>query len=171
MNQGEIFEIRKYAFNNNLFSEFQNFHYAKSLWPIVYILSDGNRKEAYVGETTDTYSRMSSHLRSDEKNTLTAVHLISSDKFNKSATLDIESNLIKYISGDGQYSLINGNIGLANHNYYQKNEVYWHIFNSIWEKLRGEGLAKHSIEFINNSDLFKYSPYKSLNHDQKQSLL
>jgi hypothetical protein len=58
-----------------------------------------------------------SSLKNNIKNKLSAVHLISSERFNKSATLDIESNLIKYISGDGQYKLINGNIGLANHNY------------------------------------------------------
>jgi hypothetical protein len=167
----DSFQIRSYDFDSNMFDEFQNNHYAKNLWPIVYILSDGKSKEAYVGETTDTYSRMSNHLKNEKKNKLTAVHLISSQKFNKSATLDIESNLIKYISADGQYKLMNGNIGLANHNYYQKQEIYWEIFKSIWSGLRSEGVTKHSIEHINNSDLFKYSPYKSLTKDQIQGLL
>ncbi len=171
MSLNNQFEILKYNFNSNLFDEFQNVHYAKDLWPIVYILSDGNIKEVYVGETTDTYARMSSHLKSNAKNKLTSVHLITSEKFNKSATLDIESNLIKYIAGDGQYKLINGNIGLANHNYYQKKEIYWDIFKSIWDKLRAEGISSHSIEYIDNSDLFKYSPYKSLTHEQKSGLL
>lgn len=165
------FIINRYDFNSNLFNEFQNLHYTKDLWPIVYILSDGSIKKAYVGETTDAFARMSSHLRNEDKKKLTAVHLITSEKFNKSATLDIESNLIKYITGDGQYKLINGNIGLANHNYYQKKEVYWDVFESIWDKLRAEGIVKHSIAFINNSDLFKYSPYKSLSNDQKSGLL
>jgi len=171
MSLNNVFEVKRYNFNSNLFNEFQNLHYAKDLWPIVYILSDGSIKEAYVGETTDTYSRMNSHLKSNAKNKLTAVHLISSEKFNKSATLDIESNLIKYISGDGQYKLINGNVGLANHNYYQKKEVYWDIFKSIWDKLRAEGISKHSIEYIDNSDLFKYSPYKTLTQEQRSGLL
>lgn len=165
------FEVKRYDFNSSLINEFQNLHYAKDLWPIVYILSDGTFKEAYVGETTDTYSRMNTHLKSNAKNKLTTVHLITSEKFNKSATLDIESNLIKYISGDGQFRLINGNIGLANHNYYQKNEVYWDIFKSIWHKLRAEGISKHSIEHIDNSDLFKYSPYKTLTKEQRSGLL
>ena len=171
MSLNNAFEIKRYDFNSNLFTEFQNLHYAKDLWPIVYILSDGTIREAYVGETTDTYSRMNSHLKSNAKNKLTAVHLITSEKFNKSATLDIESNLIKYISGDGQYKLINGNIGLANHNYYQKKELYWDIFKSIWDKLRAEGVSKHSIEYIDNSDLFKYSPYKTLTNEQRSGLL
>ncbi len=171
MNLSNVFEVQRCDFDSNLFNAFQNIHSAKDLWPIVYILSDGNIKEAYVGETTDTYARMSSHLKSNAKNKLTSVHIITSEKFNKSATLDIESNLIKYISGDGQYRLINGNIGLANHNYYQKKEVYWSIFKSIWDKLRAEGISKHSIEYIDNSDLFKYSPYKTLSDEQKKGLL
>ncbi|MHA8087332.1 DNA/RNA helicase domain-containing protein [Aquirufa sp. Wall-65K1] len=171
MSLNNVFEVKRYDFNSNLFNEFQNLHYAKDFWPIVYILSDGAIKEAYVGETTDTYARMTSHLKSNAKNKLSSVHLITSEKFNKSATLDIESNLIKYISGDGQYKLINGNGGLANHNYYQKKEVYWDIFKSIWDKLRAEGVSKHSIDYIDNSDLFKYSPYKTLTSEQRSGLL
>ena len=165
------FEIRRYDFNSNLLDDLSNIHYAKDLWPIVYILSDGQIKLAYVGETTDTYARLTTHLANDAKNRLSIVHLIASEKFNKSATLDIESNLIKYISGDGQYRLLNGNVGLANHNYYQKKEVYWDIFKAIWNKLRYEGLSKHSIDYIDNSDLFKYSPYKSLTGEQRSGLL
>ena len=170
MSLNNAFTVKRYDFNSNLFNEFQNSHYAKDLWPLVYILSDGSIMEAYVGETTDAYARMTSHLKSNVKNKLTAVHLITSERFNKSATLDIESNLIKYISGDGQYKLINGNIGLANHTYYEKKE-YWEIFKTIWDNLRTEGIAKHPIDYIDNSDLFKYSPYKTLTSDQKSGLL
>jgi len=165
------FEVKRYDFSSNLYNEIHNLHYAKDLWPIVYILSDGAIKEAYVGETTDTYSRMSIHLNNNTKKKLTAVHLITSKVFNKSATLDIESNLIKYLAADGQYKLINGNIGLANHNYYQKKEVYWDIFKCIWDELRADGVSKHSIEYIDNSDLFKYSPYKNLTDEQRNGLL
>lgn len=171
MNHNLDFSVNSYDFNSNVFTEFQNIHFAKDLWPIIYILSDGNIKEAYVGETTDTFARMNSHLKNNAKNKLTTVHLITSEKFNKSATLDIESNLIKYISGDGHYKLLNANIGLANHNYFQKKEIYWGIFRSIWDKLRAEGLSKHSIDYIDNSDLFKYSPYKSLTTEQRDGLL
>lgn len=163
-------KVNHYDFENSLFDSFNTNHFAKDLWPVVYILSDGKTKMAYVGETTDAYSRMSTHLKHNKKSKLTSVHLITSEKFNKSATLDIESNLIKYMSGDNVYKLLNGNLGLANHNYYQKKEVYWVIFNSIWNKLRSEGIAKHSIEHIDNSDLFKYSPYKSLTNEQSQGL-
>lgn len=163
-------KINHYDFENSLFENFSTNHFAKDLWPLVYILSDGETKIAYIGETTDAYSRMSAHLKNQKKSKLTSVHLITSEKFNKSATLDIESNLIKYISGDNVFKLLNGNLGLANHNYYQKKEVYWDIFNSVWNQLRAEGITKHSIEYIDNSDLFKYSPYKSLTTEQSQSL-
>jgi len=164
------FVISSYSFNSKLFDELHNQHYAKNNWPVVYILSDGTAKEAYVGETSDTFARLATHLKNNAKNKLTSVRLVTSDRFNKSATLDIESNLIKYISGDGQYKLLNLNLGLANHQFYEKLK-YWSMFRSLWDKLRAEGLTKHSIEHIDNSDLFKYSPYKSLATEQKQGLM
>ena len=163
-------KINHYDFENSLFENFSTNHFAKDLWPIVYILSDENSKTAYVGETTDAYSRMGTHLKHKTKSKLTSVHLITSERFNKSATLDIESNLIKYMSGDNKFTLLNGNLGLANHNYYQKKEVYWDIFNTIWNQLRAVGISKHSLKYIDNSDLFKYSPYKSLTKEQSQGL-
>jgi len=166
-----VFELRHYEFTPDLPSQLNNNHYASNSWPIVYIISNEKKKEAYIGETTDTLKRVEAHLRNGEKAKLTSIHLITSPKFNKSATLDIESNLIKYLSGDGKFKLLNATIGLANHNYYQKKEVYWDIFNSIWNSLRSQGVAKHSIQQINNSDLFKYSPYKSLTKEQQSVLV
>lgn len=168
MNQ---FEVKQYEFTSDVLLGLNDNFYAKNYWPLVYILSDEKVKEAYIGETTDVTARMAVHLKSEGKKKLTTVHFISSDKFNKSATLDIESNLIRYISADGNYKLLNGNVGLANHSYYQKKELYWDMFTSIWNGLRAEGVTKHSIEYIDNSDLFKYSPYKSLTADQQEGLM
>jgi DUF2075 family protein/SOS-response transcriptional repressor LexA/predicted GIY-YIG superfamily endonuclease len=137
---------------------------------VVYIITDGKVKQAYIGETTDTFNRMATHLKNGDKNKLSEVHIVTSNTFNKSATLDIESNLIRYFSGDGKYKLLNGNVGLANHNYYQKPQ-YWEIFKTIWDQLRAKGVAQHSLDHIDNSDLFKYSPYKSLSLDQRRSLM
>lgn len=163
--------VKRYDFDSQIFDEFNSLHYAKDLWPLVYILSDNKSKEAYIGETTDAYARMKSHLKNDKKKKLTVVHLVTSEKFNKSATLDIESNLIKYIAGDGQFKLLNGNLGIANHEYYQKREVYKGIFKNVWNELRSQGITTHSLEHIDNSDLFKYSPYKTLMPEQKVGLL
>ena len=162
--------IQRFDFNRALLDTVVKNHFARDLWPIVYLLSDGKKKQAYVGETADAAARMSTHLSNSAKNKLSIIHLIMSELFNKSATLDIESNLIQYMTGDGEYQLLNGNLGLANHNYFQKNEVYRGIFKEIWDKLRAEGITKHSLEHIDNSDLFKYSPYKALSADQKAGL-
>ena len=163
------FKIERHSFEIENIEAIEN-HYANNLWPIVYVLSDDIIKEAYIGETTDTPNRLKTHLSNNKKNKLTTFRLITSDKFNKSVTLDIESLLIKYISGDGQYRLLNGNLGIANHNYYQKKDIYWDVFKNIWNELRKSGLVKHSLKHIDNSDLFKYSPYKNLTEEQKNGL-
>lgn len=165
------FQIQHHSFDSILQERIRQNSYISDLWPLVYIISDDHHMEAYVGETTDAVSRMFTHLKHDEKKRLSTVHLITSEVFNKSATLDIESNLIRYFSGDGKYNLLNGNVGIANHTYYQKNEVYWEIFKKIWQRLRKEGLARNTIESIDNSDLFKYSPYKALTPEQTDGII
>ncbi|MCL7943920.1 DNA/RNA helicase domain-containing protein [Marinobacter sp. ATCH36] len=171
MTDPHLVEVNRYPFSNESLVDIQNNAYAGNSWPLVYILSDGGQKRAYVGETTDTLSRLSTHLKHNEKSLLTTVHLISSERFNKSATLDIESGLIKYMAADGKFHLMNGNLGLVDHNYYQKDELYTRVFRAAWDRLRAEGVARHSLESIDNSDVFKYSPYKSLSRDQRQGLL
>lgn len=164
-------EVNRYPFSQEALEELRDNAYASGSWPLVYVLSDEGRKEAYVGETTDAVTRMGAHLKHEAKRLLTTVHLISSECFNKSATLDIESSLIKYMAADGRFSLLNGNLGLIDHNYYQKNELYSSVFREAWDHLQSAGLVTHSLEYIDNSDVFKYSPYKSLSYDQRQSLL
>jgi hypothetical protein len=171
MNYQKLVEVSRYNFSADTLGDISNNAYASNHWPLVYILSGGIKKRAYVGETTDTLNRMNTHLKHIDKGQLTSVHLISSERFNKSATMDVESNLIKYMAADGKYSLLNGNLGLVDHNYYQKNDLYADIFKTVWNKLRGEGVVDHSLESIDNSDLFKYSPYKTLSFDQRQGLL
>lgn len=168
MIDNQNFFIERFDFTydtvENLTGEF-----VTDLWPVVYVLSDENSKEVYVGETTDTSMRLKTHLKNRKKNKLSIFYLISSDSFNKSVTLDIESLLIKYISADGQYQLLNGNLGIANHTYYQKNH-YWNVFEEVWNGLITQGVCKHSLENLDNSDLFKYSPYKSLSFEQMKGL-
>lgn len=171
MNYNQDFEINKIEFNNNGLNSIQLQYFVADNWPIVYILNNEGVKQAYVGETTDTNSRMFSHLQSQSKNHLKEAHFISSKKFNKSATLDIESNLIKYLHADGKFKLLNGNLGLVNHSYYQRDEYYSSLFREIWNSLISKGIAKHSLEHISNSDLFKYSPYKTLSLDQRKNLM
>lgn len=171
MSHSHLVEVNRYRFSAEALTEVQTDAYAANNWPLVYILSDGKSSRAYVGETTDAVARLSTHLKHPQKQSLSTVHLVSSERFNKSATLDIESSLIKYMSADGAFKLLNGNLGLSDHNYYQRDELYSKIFREAWDKLRSHGIAKRSIEAIDNSDVFKYSPYKSLSSDQQQGLI
>lgn len=160
------FSIQQYPFDHTLESNIIENHRDFLNWPLVYFLEENKTKEAYVGETTDVINRLKTHSKTEKKQKLSTVNLILSDKFNKSATLDVESNLIKYISADGMYSLQNGNLGISNHQFYQQKEVYWEQFKNIWSELQSMGIARRSLGDIDNSDLFKYSPYKSLSKEQ-----
>ena len=132
-------------------------------WPIVYIIN--NNEEAYIGETTDASIRANQHLTNETRRKLDKISIIGDDTFNKSSILDLESFLIKYMSADKRFKLQNGNGGLKNHNYYQK-KMYETKFREIWLQLKTKGLVKHDLKQIANSDLFKFSPYKSLTTDQ-----
>jgi len=171
MSQTDLVEVNRYRFSAEALTEIEANAYAANNWPLVYILSDGIAGRAYIGETTDTITRLGTHLQHPQKQSLTTAHLVTSERFNKSATLDIESSLIKYMAADGRFKLLNGNLGLSNHNYYQKSELYSKIFRETWDRLRGHGIAENSLEGIDNSDVFKYSPYKSLSADQQQGLI
>lgn len=172
MNYNQDFEINHISFDNAGLNSLQSKYFVTGNWPIVYILNDNDESIAYVGETVDTNSRILAHLQNPAKGHLKEAHLISSNKFNKSATLDIESNLIKFLHAEGKYRLLNGNLGLVNHSYFQRNEYYNELFRGgIWNKLISNGIAQHSLDHISNSDLFKYSPYKTLSPDQRKNLM
>ncbi|WP_409524203.1 DNA/RNA helicase domain-containing protein [Nitrincola sp. MINF-07-Sa-05] len=164
-------EVQRFPFSREALDDLRDNAFATGSWPLVYILSDEKQLQAYIGETTDALTRMSTHLKHDEKQLLTAVHLITSGYFNKSATLDVESMLIKYIAADGKYNLLNGNLGLVDHNYYQRGSLYDDVFREVWNRLIACGVVSRTLDYLDNSDVFKYSPYKSLSFDQRQGLL
>jgi DUF2075 family protein/DNA replication protein DnaC len=155
-------EIITFPFKKEDFDQIKKYKFGKN-WPVVYILE--NKKEIYIGQTTNAYYRSKQHFENLERKKLKDIHVITDEEFNISATLDIESWLIQYISADGQFILQNGNGGLKNHNYFDKIK-YKTKFEITWEKLREMGLVKNSLENLKNSDLFKYSPYKTLSEDQ-----
>lgn len=136
-------------------------------WPVTYIIY--NDEEAYVGETLDAVYRTRQHLAEPEHDMLNKICVITEDTFNKSVILDLESFLIKYMSADGRFRLQNGNAGVQDHNYYERKR-YNDDFQEVWRRLMDRGLVNRSLSDIENSDLFKYSPYKSLQHEQEQTL-
>lgn len=136
-------------------------------WPMLYILENG--KQAYIGESNHVKTRMNQHHSSEEKSIFDKVHFIYSKKFNQSVTFDYESKLIQYIVADELFEVTNKNSGIADKDYYDK-KIYDDKFYTLWNSLKREKLVKHSIEEIENSDLFKYSPYKELNDNQREAV-
>jgi DUF2075 family protein len=161
----------KYDFNKDSLSIIEQNTWVKNQWPLVYFIQHEGNKVAYVGESTNASQRFRNHLANQTKAAaFNKISIIGSDKFNKSATLDIESNLIQYLTAEGTYELQNGNFGLINHNYYQQ-DLYKDLFKEIWVKLLNKNVITKSLKDIENSELFKYSPYKALNEDQYNSVL
>lgn len=159
-------KINTFEYKEESFNKIRDFKYGSN-WPIVYIIEDGN--EAYIGETINAYNRSKEHYKINTRKKLKKIHIIGDNEFNKSATLDIESSLIEYMSADGKFLLQNGNMGLSNHNYFDR-EKYKSKFEVLWDKLQKINLAKNSLLHIQNSNIFKYSPYKSLSQDQESTV-
>lgn len=159
--------VKTFQYKKEKLGKIERYKYGQN-WPVVYILE--GKKEAYVGETINAYNRSKQHLTNQERKKLDTVHIIGDKAFNKSATLDIESLLIQYIAADGKYKLQNGNAGLTEHDYYDK-EKYLEIFEEVWEELREKDIVSKSITELRNSDIFKYSPYKALNDQQHEIVM
>ena len=147
-------------------------------WPVVYILDDDRDsghggphsfRDIYVGESLNAAGRLRQHLETPAKQHLRKIRVIFDDKFNKSVCLDLESYLIKMMAGDGHNWVLNRNNGITEANYYQR-ETYREDFRRIFDRLRGDGIFTRSIPEIENSDLFKLSPFKALTEDQAASV-
>ncbi|MFC5993890.1 DNA/RNA helicase domain-containing protein [Pseudonocardia hispaniensis] len=133
-------------------------------WPVVYAL-DGD-EQIYVGESLNVATRFRQHLASAEKRRLKGARVVLDPTFNKSVCLDLEAFLIQRLSGDGTYRVMNRNVGISDRDYYGRAD-YQKIFADIFEELRRDGLFSHSLPEIENSDLFKLSPFKALTEDQE----
>jgi len=154
----------------SLDKEISKNRWVQNQWPLIYIINNRKKKIAYVGETTDAVKRITNHLNNEERKKLNKIRIIGSDIFNKSATLDIEAQLIQHLSSEGTYELQNGNNGLTFHNYYQQH-LYKDLFKEIWKKLIQNKIVNRTLSEIQNSNLYKYSPYKSLNQEQFKSVI
>ena len=151
-------QIQSFPFEKSKLEQFKSYQFGLN-WPVVYI-QEGDR-EMYIGQTTNLYSRSKQHYENPDRTRLKKIHIITDEEFNMSSAYDFESLLIQYISADGVFKLQNGNGGLINHNYYEK-EKYLAKLETIWPRLQEKGLVKQDLPDIKNSEFFKYSPYKTL---------
>ncbi|MFC6292307.1 endonuclease [Macrococcus epidermidis] len=163
----EKVKINYYDFNTNVLPNIND--PVLDGYPIVYILNNNSANpEAYIGQTVQVKSRMKNHLKNKDRKKLDKMILIGHDKFNQSATYDIETNLINHFIADEKYKLQNKSqtAQQITHNYYDKSYYHSVIFDDIWDKLRQDGIVKHTIEDIRNRDVFKLSPFKELSEAQ-----
>jgi len=157
-----MYEIKKFAYKKESFTNLKKYRFGAN-WPIVYILEDG--REAYIGESVSAYKRANQQFERANRSKLNNMYIIADEEYNKSATLDIEALLIKYMSGDGKYLLQNANFGIQESDYYDR-ERYRAKFETIWKELQKLNIVENDLIQVENSDLFKYSPYKALSEDQ-----
>ncbi|HEY4479009.1 MAG TPA: DNA/RNA helicase domain-containing protein, partial [Candidatus Paceibacterota bacterium] len=155
-------QIQTFPFEKDKFDQLRSYHFGLN-WPVVYIQENGT--EMYIGQTTNVFSRSNQHYDNPDRARLKRIHVLTDEEFNMSAAYDFESLLIQYVSADGKYKLQNGNGGLINHNYYEK-EKYLAKLETVWPQLQDKGLVKQNLKDIKNSEFFKYSPYKALTEDQ-----
>ena len=162
-------EIKHYPFNKSgveklsVDSDIDTINWASS-WPTIYILS--NKKEVYVGESYKVKNRIEQHLQNKAREALQKIHILIDKEANKSYTLDTESFLIRYMAVDGTFTLQNGNHGLVNYDYYNKKLYHQKFRENVWPKLKELQLVSKNLQEIENSDLFKFSPYTSLSPNQ-----
>ena len=159
------FFIGEYSFNETGRMAVENEKYGKD-WPVVYLIH--NDKELYIGETQNAYKRFEQHLKNPDRKKLRTVNIVFDSEFNKSAVLDIEQYLIQLCGADQKYILQNLNGGQSEkHNYYQR-EKYINKIDQIWLELTKLGLTNNTLDDIQNTDLFKYSPYNTLTVEQNE---
>lgn len=157
------FEFREFDFERNSVANWALLDVKHKNWPVVYTIN--NARELYVGETTSASTRMVQHLRNEERRRLVRASVLINDTFNTSACKDLEAQLIRYFSADDQFIVQNIQPGMTEADYYQR-DYYQTVFHQVFERLRETGMLTRSIPELVNTDLFKYSPFKSLTAEQ-----
>jgi hypothetical protein len=88
------FRIERLPFDQGALQVWADADIRHKNWPVVYTLHGDS--DIYVGETTNAAGRVIQHLSTEDKKALRRVQIIFNDMFNKSACLDLESQLICY---------------------------------------------------------------------------
>ena len=169
------FEIGRLDFTPEAVKAWASLDHRNTNWPVVYVLDDAKRdgqvavrsglNDVYVGESRNAAARMRQHFDSSEKKHLRTIRVIVDETFNKSVCLDLESYLIRMLAGDGVYRVLNRNDGITEADYYDRDQ-YRESFLEVFDQLKRDGVFTRTIPEIENSDLFKLSPFKALTPDQ-----
>lgn len=161
-------DVKVYEFNEEGISSIELKEYSD--YPIVYILHTNQPKKhlAYIGQTVHAKRRMQEHFKNKERRQLEEIMIVAHERFNQSATYNIETNLINYFIADGKYVLQNKSqtVNSQMHDYYDKKYYNHKLFGKLWQFLKADGLVNDDLEVLRNRDVFKLSPYKELSEDQ-----
>lgn len=125
-----------------------------------------NKNQIYIGETSNLKTRLKDHEKTKSVFNFMSSRIIISPFFTKSSIYDIESRLINYIHADGKFKVINIKKDQSSHFYYLKDQVNKTLFEKIWEALKAKNLVSKTLTDVENSYLFKYSPFKELSENQ-----
>ena len=161
-------------------------------YPVVYVVNTDDcnvhtgHKEytVYVGETNNIQARTSQHLKADPKGRedwaelakrlnkdpeSVRQYLIGNPHFNKSLTLDVENRLMHYLLGSEAVRHLNNRRANAQGDYYTQDE-FDRIFSQIWLELHHQDPTLFPAEeIIQDSALFKASPFHQLSEEQIQA--
>lgn len=150
-------------------------------YPTVYIIENKkhkNKYRVYVGETNDIRQRTLEHLKVDskdenrkdwidlEKANDSKMYVIGHNHFNKSLTLDIENQLMLYLSSVPAIEKVNNRRNNFQSQYYTSNERD-KIFKLMWQKLHQSNEKLFPTEsLIKDTAIFKASPFHKLTNEQ-----
>jgi hypothetical protein len=92
---------------------------------------------------------MRDHLSNHERKSLEKMTFIIHEKFNQSATYNIETKLINYFLADERYKLQNKSQTAKSvmHNYYKKQYYNEELFTEIWNELLTRKIVDHSSQY------------------------
>lgn len=179
--------IKEYPYNSQGLKELEEGESREeskiiSRYPTVYVVNDKKKKKiysVYVGETNNIAKRTAQHLHDDPKSredwrelseSKTAkMYVIGHQHFNKSMTLDIENQLMLYLSSVENVKALYNRRSNDQDEYYPVNEVQ-DIFTQIWTQLHQKNSELFpAMDVLKDLAIFKASPFHKLTHEQLEA--
>lgn len=179
--------IKEYPYNNQGLKELEEGESREeskiiSRYPTVYVVNDKKKKKiysVYFGETNNIAKRTAQHLHDDPKSredwrelseSKTAkMYVIGHQHFNKSMTLDIENQLMLYLSSVENVKALYNRRSNDQDEYYPVNEVR-DIFTQIWTQLHQKNSELFpAMDVLKDLAIFKASPFHKLTHEQLEA--